>query len=682
MSQLHAAFDFSIKEITKELGFKLSEKDLSELKPHLISIETIEQLTIALGNINLTTVKLPHKHSVLDMRLAPFLIYNSESLYLCKKNGSVINCKTQEKVNPNNLPKQYSIYCFKKPSKGIDKPNKLIDRIIQKYKKNYWQCLAISFFINLFALATPLFIISIYNQVIGTYSPWLLMDYIIGIIILISAYAGLYLLRSYILVQVSSYIDRTLAKQTLKHIYNLPSQLIESSSISNQMSRLQDFNMVRNFLSSTALITCFDLPFTIIFIVVIAVLGGWLAVFPIVTCLFFSACFWIQWKSKAPSSEDNITSSLQQTQFELLNFLPNVKHSNLTKLFLNKYKENLADKITRGSNHSIRTAKINHFSDAIILISAFLLLSFGALQAINNHLSAGALIAMVILNWRALGPFKGIYACTDLFKHVYISYKELSNLFEIPPEKMHKPLTKTPNITKHIKGNIRFDHVSFRYPGSNDIALNDINFSSEPGEIIAISGDSASGKTTLLKLILGLATPNFGNIFIEENRLSQYPIKQLRESIAYVPQKFSFIYGTIAQNIRLSDPNATDEKLWQSCSIAGITEEIKKLPDQLNTRIHDRGLHQFNNNLLQGISLARAWLKQSQLILLDDPVSHLDDYQVACFTEHLLKIRNHATIIMNIHRPSIIRLADKVLFLSDGRLEHTGKPNDVLPKII
>ncbi|OQX30659.1 MAG: hypothetical protein B0D94_10070 [Candidatus Sedimenticola endophacoides] len=237
-------------------------------------------------------------------------------------------------------------------------------------------------------------------------------------------------------------------------------------------------------------------------------------------------------------------------------------------------------------------------------------------------------------------------------------------------------------MLNEVEGRINIDRVSFRYGPNQDPALLGVSFSVEPGEMVAIMGQTGSGKSTLIKLIAGMYRAQAGAVLLNKFDIRQLNAMDLRRSIAYVPQQAKLFHGTIAQNLRLNNVMATDEELRQACAEAGVLDAILNMPQGFDTRIGDKSTERLPPGFIRELSMARAFLRPARIILLDEPGASLDMESDQRFMERIRRLKGKKTIIMVSHRPSHARLADKVVILDQGAVAFIGKPDEAVQLIL
>ncbi|MGI9425391.1 MAG: ATP-binding cassette domain-containing protein, partial [Hyphomicrobiaceae bacterium] len=236
-------------------------------------------------------------------------------------------------------------------------------------------------------------------------------------------------------------------------------------------------------------------------------------------------------------------------------------------------------------------------------------------------------------------------------------------------------------LSRTFVGKVTVQDAGLRYTAKTEPALRGVSLRAEAGELIAITGPSGAGKSTLLKIIGGLHQAQIGAVCIDDLDIRQFDVADVRQSIGYVPQKLHMFYGTIAQNIRLAQPTASQDDTEAALEQVGALEEIRQLPDGVNTRIFGINENRLSSGLLKQISLARAFIKRAPIYLLDEPGSDLDRRSDAKFIELLKTLKGKATIILVTHRPSHLWLADRVIVLNNGRVAANAPPEKIVPSL-
>ena len=310
--------------------------------------------------------------------------------------------------------------------------------------------------------------------------------------------------------------------------------------------------------------------------------------------------------------------------------------------------------------------------------AGILVLSVGVLHVWANTLSVGGLLALMILIWRVLTPIKILFSSQVRLKQISFSIGQINSLLALAPERETGAVAP---VVAHLQGQVEFNKVSMRYGNEPTLALTNLNFVVKPGEVIAIVGRNGVGKTTLLKLLLGLYKPQAGTILFDGVDSRQLDPIELRQAISYVPQICQLFYGTVAQNLRLVSPLASDEMLRIAAEQANVLQDILALPDGFNTRLHDQDVNQCTASFLQRLSLARAYLKKSTLLLLDEPASTLDVASDTAFLKAIASFRTQSTIFMITHRPSHMRIADRIIWLQDGQIMMAGPTEQIWPHL-
>ncbi|MCK5830878.1 MAG: ATP-binding cassette domain-containing protein, partial [Methylococcales bacterium] len=465
--------------------------------------------------------------------------------------------------------------------------------------------------------------------------------------------------------------------ETFKQLLYMPPINTESSSVTAQLSQLKQFDSIRDFFTGSNTAVILELPFVFLFLIVIAVLAGPIAFIPLVMII----CFLIVGLIFNPKLNRKINragiarNNKQQMLMQTFSGRKEIKAIGGETVWQARFREVSGETVISNYHTFIINALMNNVSQAMMMTTALAVLSAGSLSVIDGNMSIGALIATMALVWRVLSPLQSTFLSISKFQQTFKSIKQINHLMRMPTERSDN--TKSMCI-KDIKGHIRVDKISFRYGANSDPALLGVSVEINPGELVAIVGDTGSGKSTLLKIIAGMYKPQGGAIFFDNTDLRQLNIMELRRAIAYVPQDTKMFHGTIAQNMRLANGLATDKDLHIAAEKAGVINEILALKNGFNTRLSDNSTDKHPPGFLRSLSIARAFVSPANIVLFDEPGASLDYASDTRFMNQLKILKGQCTMIMVSHRPSHIRLADKVILLQQGNVQFAGSADKAI----
>ena len=485
--------------------------------------------------------------------------------------------------------------------------------------------------------------------------------------------------RSKFVAYIGARVENIVATSTFAKLLGLPSIMTESAPIGTQVSRLKEFDVIKGLFSSTLVNVVLEMPFVLLFIAVIAAIGGYLALIPVAMMILFFVIAAIM----IPATKRRVTRSTKARAkrhgflVETLTNLRTIKQTASEESWLNRFRDISADTAYAQFKSSQVSFLLQSMAQAIMLGSGVATIGFGVIKVIDGEMSIGALIATMALIWRVLSPLQNLFLTLTRLEYTLNSIKQINALMKLKSEANPNP----DNLSqREYVGHIMFDRVSFRYRQGSEPALLGTSFEVQPNEMLAIAGPNASGKSTIVKIILAMYQNQAGQIIIDGMDIRQINPITLRQNVAYVPQEARFFHGTIAQNLRLSHPTASDEELFEACELANLTNDINQMPDTLETRIGDQNIHGMASGFKQRLSLARAFLKKAPILLLDEPAQTLDFEADKAFIDSLKKLKGTCTIIMISHRPSHIKLCDKVLSMENGMVVSLGSPDELYPQ--
>ncbi len=552
--------------------------------------------------------------------------------------------------------------------------------LLNQFNRFFYSAFFASFVANTLSLSIPLFSMIIYDQVIPSKSQTLLNEFTIGVLITIVGIAILQLVQSKLLAFVGRKINNKVGNAVLERLLFLPASYTESASVSAQIARIRDFDNIRDFFTGPLFNLVFELPFAILFLATIAILGGTLVFIPLIMISVYLVLFYFlrpAINARIEQSAKN-ASDKQELTLEALRYIRTLKYTGTIPTWCHRYRTLAAKSALANFKNNMMTTFVNTISDLLMMLTALSIISFGAIKILSNNITVGALIAIMMLVWRVLSPMKMLFANQTRISQFQSSIRQLNALMLIEVEREPSVIATPLN---HFHGNVRFNRVTLRYPNTLDPALMNTSFIVNTGEVVAITGRNGSGKSTIFNLLLGLYKPQAGTIYIDHQDIRQMDPFELRNAIGYVSQKPSIFYGTIAQNLYLANLIATEKELMQAIEYAHLTEDIAALPHGLNTHLDDQIILNLPSSFMQRLALAQNYLKHPAIILLDEPANTLDQAGEAALLKAIKHFRGHSTIFIITHRPSHLKAADKIILLHEGQLLLAGQTNQILPRL-
>lgn len=533
---------------------------------------------------------------------------------------------------------------------------------------------------NFFMAMVPIYIMMIYDRVIPSESVGMLISFMIGILIFMTSAQILAVARIKIIAYIGARLDKTLGESIIRHLLYLPPSYTENNTVGNQISRIKSFDSIRDFFTSPIAIMVCELPFTIIFLGVIIWLGGWLGLVPVFLAAVFYALYHIANPVVTKYTKLQAQQNTIKQTFLLESFarIRDIKETGRINVWEDKFSEMLTNVSRHSMDHTFYSSGLSIISETMMMLAALAMLSLGAFTAMYAELSLGMLIAIMMLTWKILNPLKAFFSALPKIEQIQSSIGQVNKLFTIPVEKGNEKAIVPDEVAK---SKIEFNRVTFKYRPDLAPALLGVSVIIKPGELVCVTGKNSSGKSTLLRMILGMYKPQAGSISINDMNIAQFDPIQLRHMISYLPQNIQLFYGTIKQNIMFGDIVATEAEMITAARLADVHEKIMSMPDQYDTRMGDHMSSKFSASFLQKITLARTYLKRSPIMLFDEPANSFDRQTEEIFLQVIDYLRSQSTIVWVTHRPSHLKLADKILYMEEGQVALFGEAEKVLERL-
>ncbi len=294
----------------------------------------------------------------------------------------------------------------------------------------------------------------------------------------------------------------------------------------------------------------------------------------------------------------------------------------------------------------------------------------------EGKVTSGDMVAAMMICWRLVGPLQQLFSSASSLARMRQNMAQVENLMKMAGEK-DGGSTVAPILRSEKEGLLQFNRVSFRYAIDADPALLGVNFTINPGAVVVIAGGNGSGKSTLLKLVERIYLPQAGAISLDNVDIRQMAGADLRSRITYMPQACDIFYGTVAQNLRVANPAATDEEMKWAVNMAGLMDDIMAMQRGFDTRISTNMAKQMPLGFLQRLSLARTILKDAPVVLLDEPGTGLNEAGELALMRCVEFWRGRSTVVMASHRPSHMRAADMVIYMERGSIMASGTFDEI-----
>lgn len=553
--------------------------------------------------------------------------------------------------------------------------------LFMRFRGTLWNVMALGLTLNVFALATPLFIMLVYDRVISSHAPETLPVLAAGVALAIAMEWGLRRVRSLHLSSLAGRLDNIVGNLIFSHLLNLSPSYIERASVPSQIARIKTFESIRDFFSGSVFLSVLELPFMVIALIAIGIIAGPLVFVPIAMAALYLVLFYMIWRRVriALHLSAKAASARQKFSLETVDKLEAINNNGLAGAWSKKYQDVAARDSLTAFHLGWLGMMGETLANALTILSAVAVVGFGVSMIWAGTMTTGALVATMILVWRVLTPFYGLCTMIPRLDQIRNSVIQVNKLMDIETEQAtHRTAAKL----EKIKGRITFVNVGLRYANEGDPLFSGLNFEAMPGEIIAVTGTNGSGKTSLLKMVKGMYAPLNGSIRIDGFDMRQLDPVDLRRHIAYVPQNTSFFHGTIAENLRFGNPLTTRREMEIALGQAGLLAEIMALPQGMDTMIGGDSPMHLSSSLELRLSMVRAYLHEAPILLLDElPNSLLTEEAGTFLRDNLIRHKKNRTVIMVTHRDDFMAMADKIVLLERGRPPHAGPSAFMLNKL-
>lgn len=548
--------------------------------------------------------------------------------------------------------------------------------MLKRFRGHLGLALAISLVIGLLAVATPLYVMTVYDRVIGNASTVTLTTLLMGMGLVMVAELVMRDLRARVLAHAGGRIDILVGRAVFERLLRLTPAMTEGSTVSAQIARVKDFETVREFLTGSMAASVLDLPFSLMIIGLVYALAGPLGLVPTLgaAALVLLGLGARGGLRRRVGESARASSARQELALEALGRHRLLCTSGAIDTWLHRYRARTAAAAQASCSTTRFTGLLGTIAHATVVTCGMATVWFGAHMVMAGSLTVGGLIAAMILLWRALTPFQSSFMVLARSEQVRSSMRQIDRLMELPPE---QPDRATVRPVGALRGDVAVARFSVRYAADSEPALLGVSFEVKAGEVVAVVGRNGAGKSTLVKALAGMVRGQTGMIKIDGMDIRRFDPVEYRRTIAYAPDQTTVFRGTVAQNILLADASATPEQVREAAQAAGLLEDSDTLPDGLETRLGDQQIS--SPSVRTRIALARVLLRNAPIVMLDEPVGGLDADGDEALMQVIRHLKGKATVFVVTHRPSHVRLADKILELRDGQIVRFGPVPDLKP---
>lgn len=547
---------------------------------------------------------------------------------------------------------------------------------IVKYKKILIQVLVASFFIQLFALLTPLFFQVIIDKVLVHQGLTTLDVLCFGLIVVSLFDVLLNGLRSYVFAHTTNRVDVTLGAQLYNHLLRLPISFFNSRQVGNTVARVRELDTIREFITGSALTLVIDILFTAIFFAVMYYYSPkltWVVLGSIPLYVLLSVTITPVLRNRLNEKFKHGAEN-QAFLVESISGVETLKSMAVEPQMQRRWEEQLAAYVSSSFKAMNLGNVASQLASLINKTVTVLILWVGATLVIAGTLSVGQLIAFNMLAGRVSAPILRLVQLWQDFQQAAISLERLGDILNTATEPGHNP---NRTMLPDLQGRVTLEHIRFRYQVDRPEVLKDLSLDVNPGEVIGIVGRSGSGKSTLTKLVQRLYVPESGRIMVDGVDVAQVDPAWLRRQIGVVLQENVLFNRSVKENIALADPGITMDKVIEAATLAGAHEFILQLADGYDTVVGEQGCS-LSGGQKQRIAIARALITNPRILIFDEATSALDYESERIIQDNMRSICKERTVFIIAHRLSTVRMADRIIVIEQGQIVESGDHDRLL----
>lgn len=542
----------------------------------------------------------------------------------------------------------------------------------------YRDVIIASLMINLFVLATPLFTMNVYDRVVPNNAVETLWVLALGVSVIYIFDMLIKFVRTYFLEIAGKKSDIIMSSLLFEKTMDLK-MAAKPKSVGSFANNLKEFESIRSFFTSSTVAALIDLPFVFIFLFTVYYIAGHIAIVPLIT-MFLILVYTFTLRGPLHRSIESTFKAASQKNavlIESLTAMETIKSLGAAGNAQWKWEEVCGEIASKGIKSKILATSITTVTSVLIQLNTVAIIITGVYMIKEMELTMGGLIAAVILSSRMIAPMGQVAGLIAHYQHTKTAYENLNNIMGLPVERPEgKKFVERPAF----QGAIEFKDVHFSYPDAAKTSLNGVSFRINPGEKVGIIGKIGSGKSTVQKLLMGLYDPNEGSILVDGIDIQQIDPADLRRNMGYAPQDVVLFAGTVKENIVYKAPHASDAMILRASRIGGVHEFVDKHPQGFDLPVEEGG-GGLSGGQRQSIAVARAFLLDAPLVLLDEPSNQMDNTTEARLIREVKKAIEDKTLILVTHKTSLLALVDRLIVMDEGKVVLDGQKELVLDRL-
>lgn len=546
---------------------------------------------------------------------------------------------------------------------------------LQRSRQIYTSVIIGSILVNIFALVTPLFTMNVYDRVVPNQALETLWVLAIGVGTVYVLDALMRFLRNYLLEIAGKKSDVIMSSILFEQVMNLRMDRWPDS-IGSFTSKLNQFESIRSFFTATTMVTLVDLPFSFIFLAVIAYVGDALVAIPLITIglLLLYSLILVRPLRKNIDSVFAAGALKNAMLVESLSNIETIKTLGASRYAQWAWEEASGEIARRSVGTRMLSGSVGVVTNFLVQANMIGIVILGVYEIVELSLSLGALIATVILASRAIAPMAQVAGLVTNYQQTKSAFASLDELMN---EEVERPEGENYVRRPTFEGAIAFRDVTFTYPGAESPSLTGFSIDVKAGERVGIIGKVGSGKTTLSKLLLRLYDPQGGSITVDGIDVKQIDPADLRRSIGYLSQEVELVRGTIRENITFKDPSVEDARIIEAARVAGVDLFVNRMARGFDSPVGEKG-SRLSGGQRQCVALARTVLLGEPILVLDEPTNAMDNSTESEVRRRLFDYTRDKTLVLITHKAPMLELVDRLVVVEEGRVTMDGPKAEIL----